>query len=127
MVDIEDRFRNFITKIGQITSMVKNVGGDKVPDFINMSLKANLTIGSKKYTLKISPDETDFLDGHDSYTDFKVISDKKFWHDVFDGKYTFFGGYTRNLVEIPNFRPNRFKVFFISGMLSMLQSLKMTF
>ena len=124
---LEDRFKNFITKIGQISTMVKKVAGDKVPDFINMSLKANLIFGTKKYTLIISPDGTDFVEGHDPFTEFKVVTDEQFWHDVFDGKYTFFGGYTRGLAEIPNFRPNRFKVFYISGMLSMLQSMKMTF
>jgi putative sterol carrier protein len=127
MVKIEDRFQNFITKIGQISSMVKDVAGDKVPDFVNMSLKANLRIGDNSYTLIIGPDETGFVEGHDPFTEFEITAKEEFWHDVFDGKYTFFGGYTRGLVTIPNFRPNRFKVFFISGMLSMLQNMKMTF
>ena len=127
MVDIETRFKDFIAKIGQISSMVKQLGGDKVPDFINMSLKANLTIDSKNYTLIISPDSTDFVKGHDKFSEFLIKTNEQFWHDVFDGKHTFFGGYTRGLAEIPNFSPQRFKVFFISGMLSMLQSLKMTF
>ena len=127
MVKIEDRFQGFIEKIGQISAMVKKIAGDKVPDFINMSLKANLQLGTKKYTLIINPEETNFVEGHDPFTEFTIRADEQFWHDVFDGTYTFFGGYTRGLVEIPNFRPQRFKVFYISGMLSMLQSLKMTF
>lgn len=127
MVEITERFREFITKIGQISTMVKDIAGEKVPDFVNMSLKANLHLGKKKYTLIISPEETDFIEGHDRFTEFKIIADEQFWNDVFDGKYTFFGGYTKKLVEIPNFRPHRYKVFYISGMISMLQNMKMTF
>ncbi|MHA1650292.1 MAG: hypothetical protein ACTSYB_08865 [Candidatus Helarchaeota archaeon] len=107
--------------------MIKKLSGGEVPDFINMSLKANLSINSKRFTLILSPTEPAFVEGHDPFTEFEIIADEQFWHDVFDGKYTFFGGYTRGLVEIPNFRPQRFKVFYISGMLSMLQSLKMKF
>jgi len=127
MVKIEERFQNFVIKIGQISSMVKDIAGDKVPDFINMKLKANLYLGNNKYTLILSPDEAKFIEGHDPFTEFKIISDEQFWHEVFDGKFTFFGGYTRGLAEIPNFRPQRFKVFYISGMLSMLRSLNMIF
>jgi hypothetical protein len=127
MVKIEERFQNFVMKIGQISSMVKDIAGEKVPDFINMKLKMNIDLGKKKYTLILSPDDAKFVEGHDPFTEFKIISDEKFWHEVFDGKYTFFGGYTRGLAEIPNFRPQRYKVFYISGMLSMLRSLNMTF
>ena len=127
MVKIEARFRNFVAKFGNISKKLLDNLGEKAPDFVRMSLKANLQLDDKKYTLILSPEESNFMDGHDPFTEFKVISDEQFWHDVFDGKYTFFGGYTRNLVEIPNFRPNRYKVFFISGMLAMLQSIKVTF
>lgn len=127
MVKIEDRFRNFVAKFGDISKKLLDNLGEKAPDFVRMSLKANLQLDDKKYTLILSPEKSNFVDGHDTFTEFKVISDEQFWHDVFDGKYTFFGGYTRNLVEIPNFRPHRYKVFFISGMLAMLQSMKLTF
>jgi hypothetical protein len=128
MAELEDRFKNFIVKIGQVSAMVKKLAGENVPDFISMSLKANLTIGTKKYTLIISPEENNFIEGHDSFTEFLIkADDEQFWNDVFDGKYTFFGGYTQALVEIPNFRPHRYKVFYISGMLAMLQNLGMGF
>ncbi len=127
MAKIEDRFKNFVTKIGQIADMVKDLAGEKVPDFIKMSLKANLLLGDEKFTLILSPENPDFVKGHDMFTEFKIIANEQFWHDVFDGKYSFFGGYSRGLAEIPNFRPHRFKVFYISGMLSMLRSMKMNF
>lgn len=127
MVKVEDRFRNFVTKFEEISNKLLANLGDKAPDFVRMSLKANLLLGTKKFTLILSPERSDFLEGHDPYTEFTVIADDRFWADVFDGNYTFFGGYTKNLVQIPNFRPNRYKVFFISGMLSMLQSLKVEF
>ncbi len=127
MIEIETRFKSFVAKIGQVSAMVKKLAGDKVPDFINMSLKANLMIGTKKYTLIISPEENNFIEGHDPFTEFSVKADESFWNDVFDGKYTFFGGYTQTLAEIPNFRPHRYKVFYISGMLAMLQNLGMGF
>lgn len=125
MVAIEERFKKFLTKIGQITVMVKEFAGENVPDFVYMSLKANLTLDKKKYTMMISPDETDFVEGHDPFTKFHIEANEDVWQDIFDGKHTFFGGYTQNLVRIPNYRPNRFSVFFMSGMLSMLQHLKM--
>ncbi len=125
MVDIEKRLKNFLLKIGKITAMVKEFTGENVPDFVYMSLKANLTINSKKYTMIISPEESNFIEGHDPFTQFYIEADEQFWHEVFDGNLTFFGGYTQNRVKIPNYRPNRFKVFYISGMLSMLQHLKM--
>jgi hypothetical protein len=124
MTRIDERFKNFVEKIGQITTMVKEFAGDNVPDFVFMSLKVNLVIDGKKYTMIISPDETNFIEGHDKFTQFHIEANEQFWQDVFDGKHTFFGGYTQNLVEIPNYHPNRFNVFFISGMLSMLQHLK---
>ena len=127
MATIEERFKNFVAKIGQVTAMVKKIAGESVPDFINMSLKANLLLGTKKYTLIISLEENKFVEGHDPFTEFLICADEQFWHDVFDKKYTFFGGYTRALVDIPNFRPHRYKVFFISGMLSMLQNLGLGF
>ncbi len=125
MVAIEERFKNFITKISQITKMVKDFAGENVPDFIYMSLKANLTLDGKKYLMTISPDEVEFVEGHDPFTKFSITATEEVWHNIFDGKHTFFGGYTQNLVGIPNYRPNRFSVFYISGMLSMLQHLKM--
>lgn len=127
MAEIEDRFKNFMAKIGQVSAMVKKLAGENVPDFINMSLKANLIIGTEKYTLIISPEESDFIEGHDPFTEFLIKADSSFWNDVFNGKYTFFGGYTQGLTEIPNFRPHRYKVFYISGMLAMLQNLGMGF
>jgi hypothetical protein len=127
MATIEERFKNFVAKIGQVTAMVKKIAGENVPDFINMSLKANLLLGTKKYTLIISLEENKFVEGHDPFTEFLICADEQFWNDVFDKKYTFFGGYTRALVDIPNFRPHRYKVFFISGMLSMLQNLGLGF
>ena len=127
MVKIEDRFQNFVAKFEDISKRLLNNLGENAPDLVRMSLKANLQIGNKKFTLILSPAETNFLEGHDNFTEFKIIADEQFWHDVLDGKYTFFGGYTQGLAEIPNFRPQRFKVFFISGMLSMLQSLKVKF
>jgi len=127
MAMIEERFKNFVAKIGQVTAMVKKIAGESVPDFINMSLKANLLLGTKKYTLIISLEENKFVEGHDPFTEFLICADEQFWNDVFDKKYTFFGGYTRALVDIPNFRPHRYKVFFISGMLSMLQNLGLGF
>lgn len=127
MAPIEERFKNFLTQIGKATAMVKKIAGENVPDFISMSLKANLLLGTKKYTLTIGQEANTFVEGHDSFTEFLIRADEQFWNDVFDRKYSFFGGYTRGLVEIPNFRPHRYKVFFISGMLSMLQNLGLGF
>ena len=125
MVAIEERFKNFLTKIGQITRMVKEFAGENVPDFVYMSLKANLTLDKKNYRIIICPDVNVFVEGHDPFKKFHIEANENVWQDILDGKHTFFGGYTQNLVRIPNYRPNRFSVFFISGMLSMLQHLKM--
>ena len=127
MAKLEERFRNFVLKFEDISNKLLSNLGENAPDFIKLSLKANLQLDDKKYTLILASEESNFVEGHDPFTQFEIISDEQFWHDVFDGKYTVFGGYTRGLVEIPNFRPQRFKVFFISGMLSMLQSMKITF
>lgn len=124
MVKIEERFKNFLTKIGQIITMVKEFAGENIPDFVYMSLKANILLDSKKYTMIISPDETDFVEGHDPFTKFLIKAKEQVWNNVFDGTHTFFGGYTMNLIEIPDYHTNRFSVFYISGMLSMLQHLK---
>ncbi|MHA1267296.1 MAG: hypothetical protein ACTSRS_18810 [Candidatus Helarchaeota archaeon] len=125
MPQIEQRFKNLVAKFGQIITMVNEFTGENAPDFISMSLKANLTIDSKKYTMIISPSDADFIEGHDPYTRLFITASEQFWHDVFDGKLTFFGGYTQNRVQIPNYRTNRFSIFYISGMISMLQHLKM--
>ena len=127
MAPIEERFKNFLVQIGKATAMVKKIAGENVPDFISMSLKANLLLGNKKYTLTIGQEENKFVEGHDPFTEFLICADEQFWNDVFDRKCTFFGGYTQARVDIPNFRPHRYKVFFISGMLSMLQNLGLEF
>jgi hypothetical protein len=127
MAPIEERFKNFLVQFGKATTAVKKIAGENVPDFINMSLKANLLLGTKKYTLTIGQEEKTFVEGHDPFTEFLICANEQFWNDVFDRKCTFFGGYTRGLVDIPNFRPNRYKVFLISGMLSILQNLGIVF
>lgn len=127
MAEIEERFKNFVGKIGEISNLLLKNMGDTAPDLIKMSLKANLLVGAKKYTLSLSPQGADFMEGYDRFTDLLIIANDQFWQDVFDGKYSFFGGYTRGLVEIPNFRPHRYKIFFISGMLAILQSLNIQF
>ncbi|NHI94069.1 MAG: hypothetical protein EAX96_16385 [Candidatus Lokiarchaeota archaeon] len=127
MIVIEERFSSLANKIGQVSNMIKDFIKDNPPEFLNMSFKVNLIIDNKDYCFIISQENSSFEKGHNKFTEFKVIASSKFWLDVFDGNYTFFGGYAEGLVEIPNFKPHRYKVFLISGLISMLLNMNMNF
>ena len=124
---VEKRFNTLATKIGQVSNMVKDFVKDDPPEFLTMNFKLNLIIDGKDFCFILGQEDSGFQKGHDKFTDFKVIAHSSFWNDVFDGIYTFFGGYTRGLVKIPNFKPHRYKVFLISGLISMLLNMSMAF
>ena len=124
---VEKRFETFSEKIVQITNMIGDFIKDDPPEFLEMNFKMNLVIDGEKYCLIFGQEDSAFRKGHDKFTEFKVIASSNFWNGVLDGKYTFFGGYARGLVEVPNFKPNRYKVFLISGFISMLLNMKMSF
>jgi len=127
LVAVEKRFSAFATKVGQVSSMVKDLIKDDPPEFLIMNFKLNLVIDGKDFCFIIGQEDSSFQKGHDKFTDFKVIASSTFWNDVFDGAHTVFGGYARGLVEIPNFKPHRYKVFLISGLISMLLNMNMAF
>ena len=124
---IENRFKEFAKKIGQVSVMIKDFVKEDPPDLLEMNFKMNLIIDEKEYCLIISQEDSNFQEGHDKFTEFKVIASSNFWNDVLDGNYTFFGGYAQGFVEIPNFKPHRYKVFLISGLISILLNMKMNF
>ena len=127
LVVIEKRFGTLATKIGEASSMVKDFVKDDPPEFLTMSFKLNLVIDGKDFCFIIGQEDSSFIKGHDKFTEFKVIAPSTFWNDVFNGTYTLFGGYAKGLAKIPNFKPHRYKVFLISGLISMLLNMKMTF
>ncbi|MHA1405279.1 MAG: hypothetical protein ACTSSI_16065 [Candidatus Helarchaeota archaeon] len=122
---IMERFQSFAEKLGQISQLIENAVGDEAPEFLNVNLKVNIKLSSGPYCLTISKEGSGFSNGFDKFTDLHIKADDPLWNDVFDGKISLFGGYTSGRVEIPNFRPNRFNVFLLSGLISMLLSLKM--
>ncbi len=127
LTTVEKRFQTFSEKIVQITSMIGDFIKDDPPEFLEMNFKMNLIIDGKKYCLIFGQEDSGFHEGHDKFTEFTVIASSQFWNDVLDGKYTFFGGYAKGFVEVPNFKPNRYKVFLASGFISMLLNMNMSF
>jgi len=124
---VEKRFETFSDKIIQITSMIGDFIKDDPPEFLKMNFKMNLVIDGENFCLIFGQEDSGFQKGHDKFTEFKVIASSKFWNDVLDGKYTLFGGYAKGLVEVPNFKPNRYKIFLVSGFIAMLLNMKMGF
>lgn len=121
-----ERFQNLAEKIGQVARLIENAVGDDPPEFLNVHLKINIDLPSgEAYCLVIAKEESRFDEGFDAFTSLRMKADEQFWIDVFDGKISVFGGYTQGRVYIPNYRLNRFNIFLISGLISMLLNLKM--
>ncbi|MHC1591294.1 MAG: hypothetical protein ACXQS8_04365 [Candidatus Helarchaeales archaeon] len=121
------RFKNFADKLGQISQLIENAAGGEAPEFLNVNLKANIELPSGQYCLIISKDGSSFSEGFDKFTGLVIKTDENTWNEILDGNISLFRGYTSGRVEVPNFRPNRFNVFLLSGLISMLLSLKMKF
>lgn len=124
-MEIIQRFKNLVTKIDQIKSMISDTVGEEVPDILNLNMILNLFfLGNESYSLLLAPSGSKIEKGESPFAILNIITDEKTWNDIFDGKTSLFGAFANGRIKVNKYRSNRFNIFLLSGLISFLLNMK---